>query len=90
MDLTKIPRGRPVRGARALALYLLEDEKAEAVVRALPRERFGIQILAGQLVGYSGWLDAALVERATAGERTRRGRGAHRVAATKSEDGEAA
>jgi hypothetical protein len=81
MDLTKIPRGKPIRGARALAMYILEDEEKENVILALPRPQWGLQILAGQLVGYSGWIDAALIERAGAGERTRRGRGAHRAGA---------
>jgi hypothetical protein len=79
MDLSKIARGKPVPGARALAVYILEDERKEDVIRALPRAEWGFQILAGQLTGYSGWIDAVLVERAKAGGRTRRGRGAHRI-----------
>ena len=71
MDLTKTPRGMPIRGARALAKYILDDEEAQPAVRSLPRDQFGFQIIAGELVGFSGWIDAALVERSSAGMRKR-------------------
>jgi hypothetical protein len=73
IDWANIPRGRPVRGARELALYIFDDETADSAVRGLNRSEFAIQILAGQLVGFSGWLDAALAHRASAagGKRAR-------------------
>jgi hypothetical protein len=67
IDWTKTPRGKAVRGAHKLAEYIFGDGDAHLAVRALPRSEFGIQILNGQLVGFSGWLDAALAERAGAG-----------------------
>jgi hypothetical protein len=67
IDWTRTPRGKAVRGAHKLAEYIFGDEGADAAVRGLNRSEFGIQILAGQLVGFSGWLDAALAHRASAG-----------------------
>ena len=66
IDWARIPRGRPVRGAHKLAEYIFDDENADSAVRGLDRSEFAIQILAGRLVGFSGWLDAALAHRAPA------------------------
>jgi hypothetical protein len=50
IDLTKIPRGKPVRGARALAEHIFGDLDSASSVYGLDRAQFGIQILAGKLV----------------------------------------
>jgi hypothetical protein len=84
IDWAKIPRGRPVRGAHKLAKYIFDDENADSAVRGLDRSEFAIQILAGQLVGFSGWLDAALAHRASAGGKR------SRVRSSTSDSGEAA
>ncbi len=68
-DLTNIPRGKPVRGARNLAVYILDDPLMAHAMYELDRAEFGIQIIANQLTGYANWLDAALARRASAGSK---------------------
>jgi hypothetical protein len=67
LDYLTEPRGKPVRGAAALAEYLLDDpEKVEVIYGMSPEERleFGLIELGGQVVGFSNWLDAAVRARA--------------------------
>jgi hypothetical protein len=64
-----VDRGRPLRGAKAIAEYLLGSDELE-VVFALPRDEFGLVTLGRDLTAYSGWLDHAVLERA----RTAKGR----------------
>ena len=67
-----VARGRPLRGSRAIAEYLLGDPDASEIVCALPRDEFGIVMLGRDLTGFTGWLDAALAARARAGKGRRR------------------
>jgi hypothetical protein len=73
-DLKKIKRGKAVRGGRKLAVAIFDDPDMKAAVYGLDRAEFGLQTLAGQLTGYSNWLDAVLAERASSGKRRRRAR----------------
>ena len=73
-DFTKIPRGKPRVGAEALAETIFEDPKRAPSVYSIDRAEFGIQIIAGKLVGYTGWLDHVLATRAAEGQRQRRPR----------------
>ena len=59
-----VPRGRALRGARALAEYILGDPEETEVVFALPRPEFGLVMLGRDLTGFTGWIDHALLERA--------------------------
>jgi len=59
-----VPRGRALRGARALAEYILGDPEETEVVFALPRPEFGLVMMGRDLTGWSGWIDFALLERA--------------------------
>ena len=67
-----IPRGRALRGSRAIAEYLLGDPDASEIVCALPGDEFGFVIL-GRLTGFTGWIDHALAVRARTGKGCRRG-----------------
>ena len=90
-DFTKIPRGKPVRGARALANAFYGDPEKTSAIYNIDRAAYGIIALQGQLTGFEGWIHAALAERANAGERLRRGPGEKARSARKAgEDGEAA
>jgi len=73
-DLKNIPRGKPIRGAGALAVAIFDDPQMKSAIYGLDRAEFGLQTLAGQLTGYSNWLEAVLAERASSRERTRRPR----------------
>lgn len=65
-----VDRGRPLRGSRAIAGYVLGDENASEIALALPRPEFGLLMIGRDLTGYTGWIDHALAERA----RTSKGR----------------
>ncbi len=69
-----VPRGKLLDGADELAGYIYEDPGRKEFVYALPRDEFGLQILSGKLIGFSGWIDAALAARARAGTHQRRPR----------------
>ena len=58
----EIPRGRALSGPRKIASHIW-GEKARSVYD-LPRDEYGLVILAGQLTGFEGWIDHALAERA--------------------------
>ena len=55
-----MPRGKPPTAPIELAGYIYEDPGRKESVYALPRDEFGLQILSGKLIGFSGWIDAAL------------------------------
>jgi hypothetical protein len=59
-----VPRGKAPRGSRAIAEYVLGDPDASEIVCSLPRTEFGLVVLGRDLIGYAGWLDAALAGRA--------------------------
>jgi hypothetical protein len=63
-----VPRGKPLRGSKAIAGYVWGDEKKWRSAFRLPREQFGLSVVCGELLGYAGWIDYAL---ATASERHR-------------------
>jgi hypothetical protein len=70
---TGIPRGRALRGSRAIAEYMLDDPDASEIVCALPGDEFGFVILGRDLTGFTGWIDHALAVRARTGKGRRRG-----------------
>jgi hypothetical protein len=70
VDFSNVPRGQPLRGARAIAEAIFGDERRSSIYR-IDREAFGIVMLSGQLIAYEGWIAAALAERAASGERRR-------------------
>ena len=74
IDWSQLPRGKPVIGARKIAGYIFGDEDKESSAYALDRAEFGLQILAGKLVGHEGWLDSGLARRASAGGKRSRNR----------------
>jgi hypothetical protein len=55
-----LPRGRPLRGSRAIAAHIWENSAAWRRVYRLDRAAYGIIFLAGELVGYENWIDHAL------------------------------
>ncbi len=59
-----VARGRPLRGSRAIAEYVLGDPDASEIVCALPRDEFGFVRLGRDLTGFTGWIDFALAARA--------------------------
>ena len=61
---SRIPRGRALRGSRAIAEYMLGDANAAETVCALPRDEFGLVTLGRDLTGFTGWIDHALAIRA--------------------------
>jgi hypothetical protein len=63
MDHLTEPRGKPIKGAKKIALYIHGSEEEQRSVYALDREEFGFIELNGQLVGFSNWIDAALRRR---------------------------
>jgi hypothetical protein len=65
-----LPRGKPLRGARAVAIYIWDDQKRYRAAYGLNREEYGIAIVAGELLGFSNWIDHALANQA--GDRKRR------------------
>jgi hypothetical protein len=68
-----IARGRPLRGSRAVAAHVWDDEKKWRSAFRLDRGQLGLSIVVGELFGYSGWIDHGLAE-AAAGEKRRRQR----------------
>jgi hypothetical protein len=63
MDHLTEPRGRPIKGARNLSLYINGSEDEWRSVYGLDREEFGLIELNGQLCGFSNWIDNALRRR---------------------------
>lgn len=77
-----VKRGRALRGRRKIAEYVLDDPEAEEIVSALPRDEYGLITIGRDIVGFTGWIDAALAARAqTAKGRRGRSRKAEAVAA---------
>jgi hypothetical protein len=69
---SRVPRGRALRGSRAIAEYMLGDPNAAETVCALPREEFGLVTLGRDLTGFTGWIDHALAIRARTGKGSRK------------------
>ena len=67
-----VKRGRALRGRRRIAQYVLDDPEAEEIVSALPRDEYGLVMIGRELVGYSNWLDLALMARAQTAKGCRR------------------
>jgi hypothetical protein len=67
-----MPRGRALRGSRAIAEYMFDNPEAAEIVCALPRDEFGFVTLGRDLTGFTGWIDFALAARAQAGKGRRR------------------
>jgi len=65
---SRIPRGRALRGSRAIAEYMLGDPNAAETVCALPRDEFGLVTLGRDLTGF----DHALAIRARTGKGSRK------------------
>jgi hypothetical protein len=87
---SRIPRGRPLRGSRAIAEHMLDDPNAGETVCALPRDEFGFVKLGRDLTGFTGWIDHALAIRARAGKGRRKAKpaesaGQHQVLARRSQ-----
>jgi hypothetical protein len=56
-----VPRGQALSGSSAISEYIFNDPSKSEVVCALPRDEFGFVKLGRELVGYTGWIDYALV-----------------------------
>jgi hypothetical protein len=67
-----VKRGRALRGRKKIAEYMLDDPAAEEIVSAMPRDEFGLIVIGRDIVGFSGWIDYALAERAQASKGRRR------------------
>lgn len=78
---SRIPRGQPLRGSRAIAEYMLGDPNAAETVCALPRDEFGLVTLGRDLTGFTGWIDHALAIRARTGKGSRKAKTADSVTA---------
>jgi hypothetical protein len=61
-----VARGEALRGSRRIAKHMLGDADASEIVCCLPRDEFGLVVIGRDLVGFSGWIDAALAARARA------------------------
>jgi hypothetical protein len=55
-----VERGKPLRGSKAIARHIWDDEEKGRSAFRLPRDEFGLSVLAGELLGYEGWVDYAL------------------------------
>jgi hypothetical protein len=55
-----VARGRPLRGSREVANHVWGDDKKYRSAYRLPRDEFGLIVVCGELLGYSGWIDFAL------------------------------
>jgi hypothetical protein len=68
-----IARGEPLRGSRAVARHVWNDETKWRSAFRLPRDEFGLAVVCGELLGYAGWIDFPLATgAAAAGKRQRR------------------
>ena len=67
-----VPRGRALPGSRAIAEYMFNDPEKSETVCALPRKEFGFAKYGRELIGFTGWIDAAMAARAKAGKERRR------------------
>jgi hypothetical protein len=59
-----VPRGKTLRNAEAVAVHVWRDKRKRRSAYRLPRDEFGLSVLAGKLTGYEGWVDFALATRA--------------------------
>jgi len=64
-----VKRGKPLRGSKAVARHIWNDEKKRRSAFRLDREQLGLSIVVGELFGYSGWIDHGLAEAAAGGKR---------------------
>jgi hypothetical protein len=71
-----VERGDPLRGSKAIARHIWRDEKKGRSAFRLPRNEYGLSVVAGELLGFTGWIDHALA----VGAERRRPRKAHEVA----------
>ena len=55
-----IPRGQPLPGSREIARHIWHDPKRRRSVYRLDRSEFGLTIVCGELLGFTGWIDFAL------------------------------
>jgi hypothetical protein len=55
-----VPRGKPLAGSKAIARYIWNDEERWRSAFRLPRDEYGLAIVCGELLGYTGWIDYAL------------------------------
>ena len=67
-----VARGRALPGARQIAQHIWGDEYRWRSVFQLPRDEYGLVILAGRVTGFTGWIDHALAVNATTGRKRRR------------------
>jgi hypothetical protein len=58
--LLEVPRGKPLVGPRAIAQFIWDDPERVRTVHRLPRAEFGLLYLSGELLGFEGWVNAAL------------------------------
>lgn len=65
-----VARGRPLPGSRAIAGYIWDNPERWRSAFRLPRDEYGLAIVCGELLGYTGWIDFALA----AGAERRRSR----------------
>jgi len=55
-----VPRGKPLRGPKAIARTIWEDESRWRSVYLLDRDAYGIKLVAGELLGFENWIQVAL------------------------------
>ena len=65
-----VPRGRPLRGPRAIAGWIWGDEERWRSVYGLDRDTYGIKLVAGELLGFENWIEVGLA--AESGRKRRR------------------
>jgi hypothetical protein len=65
-----VARGRPLCGSKAIAGFIWDDEARWRSAFRLPRDEYGLAVVCGELLGFTGWINHALA----AGAKRRRQR----------------
>lgn len=68
-----IPRGVPLAGPKAIARHVWNDERRWRSAYRLNRHEYGLSIVCGELLGFTGWIEFALAA-GTSLKRARRNR----------------
>jgi hypothetical protein len=55
-----VERGTPLPGAKAIANHIWHTEEKWRSAYRLRREEYGLAVVCGELLGYTGWIDYAL------------------------------
>jgi hypothetical protein len=71
-----VERGKPLPGSKAISRHIWHTEERWRSACQLPRDEYGLSVVAGELLGFTGWIDHALA----VGAERRRPRKAREVA----------